>query len=245
MTIQNPASGIVDLDARFQSDQALLIVTSAPGPERESLSIPFREAKVLRLDEHGDIDVADRYDTIVLQVDRYSAALVDTVVRAVRPGGWVVAALSHDSAPVLAGLLAPRVLTWSGMAMLGDRFCAVLAAVPAAAGTADVGGQVMTAWMAYELGSVMQARLAEVEQVLADQVELRRLSEQALLRHIAGLALKLEQEQERTQGLRLVQTVLQSNLPGRAILSALRPVRNAARSGKTVAGQVRRRIKRH
>ncbi|MDI1460072.1 hypothetical protein QEZ54_03745 [Catellatospora sp. KI3] len=243
MAIQKSASDFVDLDSSCSPEQALLIVTESAGQERRGLSIPFGDAAVLHVDQNGVVDIPGRHDTIVLELDHYRAALIDTVVRALRPGGRVIATLSSESAPVLAELLSPRVLTWAGMTMIGDRFCAVLAAAPASAGAPAVATQLRTAWTAYELGSQRTDRLAQSE-ALTTQIEQRRLSEQALLRHIDNLTRDLAQERARTQGLRLVQTVLQRNRPGRALLSALRPVRNATRNGKSLAGRMRRSIKR-
>ncbi|GHJ50441.1 hypothetical protein Cs7R123_77830 [Catellatospora sp. TT07R-123] len=243
MTMQNAATDLVDLRSRFQTGEKLLIVTDSSQPGRDGLAMPFQDAVVVHA-EDGHATVAGEFRSIVLDLDDYRQPLLDSVLRVLRPGGLIALAVTGDSGPELARLVAQRAegLSWVGVSAVGNRFCVVLAAAPAQ-GPALLAERILTAAASYEVGTLRtQARLEGSEAALATLIDQRRLSEQALLRHIGQLIAELDDERARTRGMRLLTTLLKTNPPGRAIVAGARPLKKVAKGARKVVNRARRQI---
>lgn len=229
-------------DLGSSPEQDLLILTDHCRNGRNALNLPFREATVR---EWGVVErpATDppAFDTIVVDtgtggLDQLDAALT-RAVPALRRGGAVIVVLGFAGSGS-AGR-GPRFdgLRWCGLTMVNGHPAAVLQVATPGQGP-QVEELLVTANQAVlltsggeEAGERIRLREERAREALARFIEDRRLSEDALLRHLSMLAQQLTRERQRP---------LSAILGGR-----LRRIARTLRHPRATLGRLRTRFRRH
>jgi hypothetical protein len=233
----------------------LLIVTDHDNRGRSSLMLPFVEATVIQIEPREVPAIQVSFDTAVIDLDPFDRSIINVVTGCLQPGGRIVVMLPEET----GGQLQPEAyaiagLAWCGLAVVGGRLGVVLAAVPnSEAGPAlSIPSHIAAAVQGYEVGmqasanlvAALLSRIDELQTSMAALSDLRRRSENALIKQIDLTLRELDIVRHDHRGVRLVRTILQRHKLGRVPLRLLRPVVRAARTLKRGEMPGKNRIRR-